>query len=243
MDKKLPWLFLTLFVAQQLLCAPLEACAQQNTAGPAANQVSGPLGNSAGQSEAVMPPAKDSGSGNAKAHKPRPRSDTAAKAKKTAGKNRGAKGTGIHAPTWAFDGGTHSREAWRDGASTSDLQKRAVGEEAAKENSVNTASGINSALNNANAKTDRKNGLAVSVGQDDSAWRKKSQMEPETADENIPMQSRHVVRAFADVDAGDDLNVRVGPELILKDEQRERAGANKQPESALGLGMQFKLGF
>ena len=27
------------------------------------------------------------------------------------------------------------------------------------------------------------------------------------------------------------------------DEQRERAGANKQPESALGMGMQFKLGF
>ena len=57
------------------------------------------------------------------------------------------------------------------------------------------------------------------------------------------MQSRHVVRAYADVDAGDDLSIRVGPELILKDEQRERANANKQPESALGLGMQFKLDF
>jgi len=45
------------------------------------------------------------------------------------------------------------------------------------------------------------------------------------------------------VDAGDDLNVSVGPELILKDEQRERAAANKQPDSALGMGMQFKLGF
>ncbi len=39
------------------------------------------------------------------------------------------------------------------------------------------------------------------------------------------------------------LSIRVGPELILKDEQRERANANKQPESALGLGMQFKLDF
>ena len=190
-----------------------------------------------------MTPAGDSGKGNAKAHKQRARSDAAAKAKPKAGKSREANGAAIHAPTWAFDGGTHSREAWRGGASTSDLQKRAVGEEAAKEHSVNTASGINSALNTANAKAERKNGLAVSVGQDDSAWRKKGQMEPETADENIPMQSRHVVRAFADVDAGDDLNVRVGPELILKDEQRERAGANKQPESALGMGMQFKLGF
>ena len=238
MDKKLPWIFLVLFGAQQLLCAPLEVCAKESAVPSAANPVSG----QSGQSGASMTSPGDSGRGNAKAHKPRAR-DASTKAKRTAGKKRDANGAGIHAPAWAFDGGKPSREAWRDGASTSDLQKRAVGEEADKDNSVNTASGINSALKTANTKAERKNGLAVSVGQDDSAWRKKGQMEPETADENIPMQSRHVVRAFADVDAGDDLNVRVGPELILKDEQRERAGANKQPESALGMGMQFKLGF
>ena len=235
MDNKLPWLFLVLFVAQPML-APLEACAQENAAAPAANQVAGPT-------SAPKKPADAAGGGTAKVSKQRERDDAPAKAKRTTGKSRQTTGSSIHAPAWAFDSGTHSREPWQGGASTSDLQKRAVGEEAAKDNSVNTASGINSALNTANAKTERKNGLAVSVGQDESAWRKKSQMEPETADENIPMQSRHVVRAFADVDAGDNLNVRVGPELILKDEQRERAGANKQPESALGMGMQFKLGF
>ena len=112
-----------------------------------------------------------------------------------------------------------------------------MGDEAAKDNSINTASGINSALKSANSKNERKNGLALSVGQEESGWRKKSQLEPEAADENVPMQSRHVVRAYADVDAGDDLNVSVGPELILKDEQRERAAANKQPDSALGMGM------
>lgn len=238
MDKKLSWLFLVLFVAQ-LMLAPLESCAQENPAGPTVS----PVSTTAGQPATTKKPADTAGSGAAKVSKQRVRGDAPAKAKRTRGKSRDATGASIHAPAWAFDGGTHSREAWRDGASTSDLQKRAVGEEAAKDNSVNTASGINSALNTANAKADRKNGLGVSVGQDESAWRKKSQMEPETVDENIPMQSRHVVRAFADVDAGDNLNVRVGPELILKDEQRERAGANKQPESALGMGMQFKLGF
>ena len=222
MDRRMPWLFLVLFVAQQM-CAPLELCAQENASGPATK------------------PADTAGS--AKASKQRAAGDASAKAKKTKGKSKDTNGAGIHAPTWAFGNSTHSREAWRQGASTSDLQKRAVGEEAAKDNSVNTASGINSALNSADAKTARKNGLAVSVGQDDSEWRKKSQIEPETADENVPMQSRHVVRAYADVDAGDDLNIRVGPELILKDEQRERTSANKQPESALGMGMQFKLGF
>lgn len=235
MDSRMPWLFLVLFVAQQV-CAPLELCAQENAAGPATGTVSGHTG-------AATKPADTAGGSAAKATKPGARSGDAAKTKKAKGKSKETAGAGIHAPTWAFGNSTHSRDAWREGASTSDLQKRAVGEEAAKDNSVNTASGINSALNTANAKTARKNGLAMSVGQDDSEWRKKSQMEPETVDENVPMQSRHVVRAYADVDAGDDLNIRVGPELILKDEQRERAGANKQPESALGMGMQFKLGF
>lgn len=237
MDKRLPWLFLVLFIAQQIV-APLESCAQDNAASPAAK----PESAASAQVGAASVPAGDSGRGKAKARKTRAPSDAPAKTKRTT-KSKNATGASIHAPTWAFDGGTQSREAWRGGASTSDLQKRAVGEEAAKDNSVNTASGINSALDTANAKAERKNGLAVSVGQDESAWRKKSQLEPEAADENIPMQSHHVVRAFADVDAGDNLNVRVGPELILKDEQRERSGANKQPESSLGLGMQFKLGF
>lgn len=230
MDKKLPWLILALFVAQQVLGAPLEVCAQNRGAEQYASSA-----------DSATVPARDACTSTAQ--KQHTRGDAPAKAKRAGAKSREKSSAGIHAPAWAFGSGERSREAWRDGASTSDLKKRAVGEEAAKDNSVNTASGINSALKTANAQTQRKNGLAVSVGQDESAWRKKSQMEPETADENIPMQSRHVVRAYADVDAGDDLNVRVGPELILKDEQRERAGANKQPESALGLGMQFKLGF
>ena len=117
-----------------------------------------------------------------------------------------------------------------------------MGDDAPKEKSVNTTASINSALKGPPTKEEHKSGMAVSVGQEDSAWRKKGQHELE-ADENVPMQSRHVVRAYADVDAGDDLSIKVGPELILKDEQRERANANKQPESALGLGMQFKLDF
>ena len=231
MDKKLPWLFLALFVAQQLLHAPVAVCAQNGGAVQPALQAG-----------ADALPAKDA-AGDSKAQKSHTRSKPSIKTKKTGAKNREKSSSGIHAPAWAFDGGGQSREAWREGTSSGELKKRAVGEEAAKDKAVNTESGINSALKTANAQTERKNGLAVSVGQDESAWRKKSQLEPETADENIPMQSRHVVRAYADVDAGDNLNVRVGPELILKDEQRERAGANKQPESALGMGMQFKLGF
>ena len=230
MDKKLPWIFLALFVAQQLMHAPVVVCAKDI----AHDQPTV-------QADSAAVPARNATGGNAK--KSPESSDAFAKARKAGAKNREKSPLGIHAPAWAFGSGGQSREAWREGTSSGDLKKRAVGEEAAKDKSVNTESGINSALKTANAQAERKNGLAVSVGQDESAWRKKSQLEPETVDENIPMQSRHVVRAYADVDAGDNLNVRVGPELILKDEQRERAGANMLPESALGMGMQFKLGF
>ena len=221
MDKKLPVFFLILFVAQQVLCAPLDVSAQ----------------------ETDHPAAKSADMAGASAQKHQLDKKVAVKAKRKDAKGKGKSSKGIHAPAWAFGSASQSREALREGVSTSDLQKRAVGDEAAKDNSINTTSGINSALKSANAKNERKNGLALSVGQEESGWRKKSQLEPEAADENVPMQSRHVVRAYADVDAGDDLNVSVGPELILKDEQRERAAANKQPDSALGMGMQFKLGF
>jgi len=221
MDKKLPVFFLILFVAQQVLCAPLDVSAQ----------------------ETDHPAAKSADMAGASAQKHQLDKKVAVKAKRKDAKGKGKSSKGIHAPAWAFGSASQSREALREGVSTSDLQKRAVGDEAAKDNSINTASGINSALKSANSKNERRNGLALSVGQEESGWRKKSQLEPEAADENVPMQSRHVVRAYADVDAGDDLNVSVGPELILKDEQRERAAANKQPDSALGMGMQFKLGF
>jgi len=149
---------------------------------------------------------------------------------------------GVHARPWAFGSGGQSRDAWRGGASTGDLQKRAVGDDVTKGKTVNTESGIDSALK-ATENKNAKGGLGVSVGQDESSWRRKAPNDVEAPDENLPMQSRHVVRAFADVDAGDDLNIRLGPELILKDEQRERAAANKEPDSTLGMGMRFKLDF
>jgi hypothetical protein len=57
------------------------------------------------------------------------------------------------------------------------------------------------------------------------------------------MQGKRVIRAFADVDAGEDLSINVGPELILKDEQARQDSSSTQPDSAVGMGMHFKLDF
>lgn len=82
------------------------------------------------------------------------------------------------------------------------------------------------------------------MADESSSWRESTPAQNTAPDENLPMESRHVVRAYADMAPSEDLSIGVGPELILKNEQRERPGsASHQPESQLGLGMQFKLDF
>ena len=89
-----------------------------------------------------------------------------------------------------------------------------------------------------------KGSLGLSMKDSTTTWNVTPMREAMRPDEKLVRDRQHVVRAFADVEPVDDLSIRVGPELILKDEQHaaESAGAS-QPDSALGLGMQFKLDF
>ncbi|ATD82270.1 MULTISPECIES: hypothetical protein [Desulfovibrio] len=146
----------------------------------------------------------------------------------------------VHARAWTFREGS-SLDAWQaQGTPADNLHSRAVAPAGGK--AVDTAKGIDSALNAASGAHKNKSALALSVEDESSSWR-----EPGpgciTPDENLSMESRHVVRAYADTTVGDDLSIGLGPELILRNEQRERPSSNKQPDSALGLGMQFKLDF
>ncbi|MBB5144357.1 hypothetical protein [Desulfovibrio intestinalis] len=152
---------------------------------------------------------------------------------------------GLHAREWSFSEGS-SRDAWQNqGMPTDNLQGRAVGspvpKDIAPDKAVNTSKGIDSALSQAE-KSRKKLPLALSVDDESSSWRETgtSELSP---DENLNMESRHVVRAYADTAVSEDLNIGLGPELILRNEQRERPSNNKQPDSVLGMGMQFKLDF
>lgn len=115
---------------------------------------------------------------------------------------------------------------------------------------MNTDSGIERALSDAeggaasrSGQTQRA-GLGMSMANETSTWCVTPGRDALRPDETRARDSRHVLRAFAGVEPNDDLSIHVGPELILKDEQHsaESAGAS-QPDSALGLGMQFKLDF
>ena len=151
----------------------------------------------------------------------------------------------LHARDWTFSEGS-SRDAWQiQGMPTNNLQGRAVGSPVPKDITpgqvVNTSKGIDSALSQAE-KSKKKGALALSVDDESSPWRE-SVTSYKTPDENLSMESRHVVRAYADTEVSEDMNIGLGPELILRNEHRERPSNNKQPDSVLGMGMQFKLGF
>ena len=158
--------------------------------------------------------------------------------------------TGKH-PVGAVSGQSRSgpgalkADAGKKGTPVRHLHERAVKDAGLKKKAMNTTPGIDSALDEAaGKKKKKKSGLGVSVENETATWRERLPTESARPDESLPLESRHVVRAFADVDAGEDLSISVGPELILKDEQnRDHSANNSQPDSALGLGMQFKLDF
>lgn len=148
-------------------------------------------------------------------------------------------GKSLHGEAWAFGQSATRKDAlWHKGLDAEAVSRRAVPPR--KPHQVDTSGGIKRALNEADKK-ERKS-IGVSVGNQSSAWK----VDPNAmrADEFKPRDKQHVVRAYADVKAGDDLDINFGPELILRDERSgEEAAHEKQPDSALGVGMRFKYDF
>lgn len=133
--------------------------------------------------------------------------------------------------------------------------KSPAGDGPAAKGAVDTGDAIERALSaaeaaskaeEARAQTEHKpkGSLGLSMKDSTTTWNVTPMREAMRPDEVLVRDRQHVVRAFADVEPTDDLSIRVGPELILKDEQHgaESAGSS-QPDSALGVGMQFKLDF
>ena len=144
---------------------------------------------------------------------------------------------------WAFGASQSRNDAlWQRSVNAHDMHDQATPDSKAQMHGVDTRKGIDSALQG-QRKHGKKDDVGVSWKRERSNWRTDSTV-ARTPDEHVPVESRHHVRAYADVDAGDDLNVSVGPELIVRDGQASpHTGKSDQPDSALGMGMQFQLGF
>lgn len=159
---------------------------------------------------------------------------------------------------WTFGQSRDRRNPlWHEANDTDAIVKKTKPKALAKERGVmDTSGGINRALDQAvktemAKETERLNGggrprakgsVGMSMVNESSSW--KVAPGEMRADEYVPRDRKHVLRAFADVKAGEDLDIRVGPELHLRDESVGTENAHeKQPDSSLGVGMHFKLDF
>ncbi|GFH63160.1 MAG: conserved hypothetical protein [Candidatus Desulfovibrio kirbyi] len=144
----------------------------------------------------------------------------------------------LHAPAWVFEKSADRAAAlWHEGVRVQDIRDRAMSGKTA-----NTDSGVAPAPD-ALGKRKKQQPLGFEMRNETSDWREATPEETARPDESLPIENRYVVRAFADVDASENLSINVGPELILKDEQHQIGKTDKQPDSSLGVGMGFKFDF
>ena len=147
---------------------------------------------------------------------------------------------------WAFGVSESRKDAlWQQSVKAHEMHDKATPDTPAQPgtDSVDTTKGIDSALQGQQKRRGKKDELGVSWEREKQGWHSGAKA-LHTPDEHLPVDSRHHVRAFADVEAGDNLNINVGPELIVKDNQKSPyTGKSEQPDSSVGMGMQFQLGF
>lgn len=153
----------------------------------------------------------------------------AAESGQTAQKNR------IDIKCWTFGQSTGRNAAlWKKGVTAQDVKNRA------------TSSHENKNKKPAESAKEEKHGFkgGLSVESQKRTWDTTPDKTRVRPDEMRYREGRHVFRAFTDVAPSDDLDINIGPELILKDEQTTSQLSNStQPDTVLGMGMNFKLDF
>lgn len=144
---------------------------------------------------------------------------------------------------WTFGQSLGRNDAiWHKGINFNDVKARATRNvPKVPKQAADTRKGIDRAIEN----TREKNFPGgVSMETQKSSWKVNPTEKFMRPDEEKVRESRHVVRAFADVAPSDNLDINIGPELILKDENsRDQIANSSQPDTVLGLGMNFKLDF
>lgn len=150
--------------------------------------------------------------------------------------------TGVHGSGWAFgQSADRNSPIWIKGIAPGDIKNRAK-PKLEKKRAADTSNGIDAALERAEKKSAGKLGLKME--NETSAWKVAPSQKDMRQDEAMAREGKHILRAYAGVEAARDLNISVGPELILKDIQNVDEYANSsQPDAALGLGMNFKFDF
>lgn len=150
----------------------------------------------------------------------------------------------LHGDPWVFGQSVDRHDRlWKNGVKGSTLGKRQAGAKSSEKKSADTNASIDEALAQAERMKVRGK-VGLSLEENSSTWAVAPEQKANRPDEEITRDKRHILRAYAGVERGDDFNISFGPELILKDEEHSAESAlGDQPDSALGLGMKFKYDF
>lgn len=157
---------------------------------------------------------------------------------------------------WAFGKDEGQTLRWRQGISGAELQHKAVvGREKAPAGSGAAAKSGNrlaaaplpghggkSAAADVDSGGD-KSGVYLSWERDITTWQPETPAGARRAGEVFSLHQRHIVRAQARA-VNKNASVSVGPEVILKDDNDKAVAKDPHsPDSAVGFGMHFMVGF
>lgn len=164
---------------------------------------------------------------------------------KTDSAKKQAKTEPIHGHAWKFGTAKQSRKAaaerWQRGLNSTSLRKRAVSH---RKEPIPEVTEEDMLVNPMFPKGKKKSAFSLGFEHKGSSWNNGPSADLHNPGEDYLMEGRNVIRGTTSVDAGNDLNIDLGPELILKDQKaRESLSNSNQPDSSLGIGMQFKFGF
>lgn len=148
-------------------------------------------------------------------------------------------------PAWKFGKGKSGRkvaaENWQRGLSSASLRKRAI---ANRKEPLPEVTEEDMIVNPLFPKGKKKSAFSLGFEHEGSSWNNGPSVNMHNPGEDYLMEGRNVIRGTRSVKAGKNLNIDLGPELILKDQKaRESLNNSNQPDSLLGIGMQFKFGF
>lgn len=147
---------------------------------------------------------------------------------------------------WAFGVDTQAAR-WRQGISGAELQHKAVagrGRTSAVASQTGDAGRGDDGRVRSSSGPDRvSSGVALSWERDITTWQPETPTRIRQAGEVFSLHQRHIVRAQAR--AGDrNASVSVGPEVIIKDDNEKALAKDPHsPDSAIGFGMRFMVGF
>lgn len=142
------------------------------------------------------------------------------------------KDDGMHAQPWAFGHSADRHEAiWQKGVEGKKMAPQRKSPPERKKDPENKAPSLRSSL-------------GVSMKDETGVWKVTPSQKNVRPDEGRVRENKHVLGAYAGVQAGEDFGISVGPELILKDDSKgDDTAYTDQPDSVWGLGMKFKYDF